>query len=168
MQPPLTSLDPIDWLVWADYCAENDNKYGERFARRTARSLTIAHQRQWSFPARLMLFRCWVVPHQVVHLWVDDTSQVVDYRSIGGELLRVPANLTDRDRKSLRWLFSFWEEGPSSPYKGTPAELPDPYSMPEVCFRYFKGLNRRVDNGKPDKSRRFNREFYSANPTNVT
>ncbi len=39
MKAPLTSLCPIDWLVFADYSAEMERPKAEGFARKTAKSL---------------------------------------------------------------------------------------------------------------------------------
>lgn len=38
MQPPLTDLSWVTWLVWADWCADYRPK-GEAFARKVAKSL---------------------------------------------------------------------------------------------------------------------------------
>jgi hypothetical protein len=39
MNAPLTSLDPICWLVFSDWCADHDRVKAEKFARKCAKSL---------------------------------------------------------------------------------------------------------------------------------
>lgn len=43
MKIPLLSLDPIDWLVYADWCADSDRTKAEGFARRVGKALRKMH-----------------------------------------------------------------------------------------------------------------------------
>lgn len=162
MQAPLTSLDPVDWLVFADWSAEYNRAKAERFARKCAKSLL-----------------------KMLANGTDPRATLYAGRRIGRrEVASVPVSANGfvrtssgrwewRDRSFSKYVIPvdrayfyplvylqdcYWIPTPKAIWDGqanhrvtapdamrnTPADLPVEWQQTRLAFKFWKLLNRRA------------------------
>lgn len=146
MNIPLTSLCPIDWAVYADFCAENERWKAEVFSRKVSKSLR-------------KFYASGTDPRAVLYSGSRPAKQWSGY----GPTYRYidPTTLIDwggtyrEGGKSLSAYLTtcFWTN-PKFASAGTPLcsvkDLPERWQTTRLAFKFFKLLNRRAT-GIPDR-----------------
>lgn len=126
MQPPLTSLSWIDWLVWADFCNEYRPK-GEAFARKVAKSLR-----------KMEAVGCDPKMYLVCTEMSSGVPYCVNMTQMGFSKLnghRVPG------------IRSLWWESKTMYYRHKrigPADLPKHWQDTRLAWKFWKCVNRRA------------------------
>lgn len=158
MRPPLDSVDPVAWLVWADWCAECDPGC-EQVARRVAADLNALHG-------------AGVGPGMSLCGWLDwPASGGISLFTRGAKsagrrpgTYAVAIDLDPKDRRPVHYridpgrvydphwqwrptMYNWVTPGVCEPLPCgavTPADLPDPFAEPELSWAFFDACRERV------------------------
>lgn len=149
MNAPLTSLDPVDWLVWSDWCGDHDRVKAEKFARKTA----IALQKMLAVgcdPSMRLAVRCRTIPDFdgvafcckkddvagfIKEVWAKNWKHAsgVEYRPMRGWFIWMTDRMTGRKHFDCRCCDRL-----------LPADLAPFWKDERVYWKFFRMLQRRA------------------------
>jgi hypothetical protein len=164
MQAPLTSLDPVDWLVFSDWSADHDRTKAEAFARKTAHALlkllavgadprccivfeeVLTTVGPGGWPPRLKVFER-AIPYEAP-IRLDALARRWDSPLDGGYVVRRGPYWMTRKATRRRMVREAGFPGKLDVF--SPADLHQPERQHRLCWKFFRMVQRRATGIRED------------------